>query len=92
MVRPGRDRLCGTVDVDEAFLGGKEEGVAGRLTLDKALIFVAVEEDGKGVGRVRLHRIADAARSTVHGAIADAIEPGSTVRSDGLNAYREVQC
>lgn len=91
MVRPGRDRLRGAVEVDEAFLGGKEKGAPGRLMLDKALIFVAVEENGKGVGRVRLHRITDASRAILHGAIADAIEPGSIVRSDGLNAYLELQ-
>ena len=27
MVRPGRDRLTGRVEVDETFLGGLEEGV-----------------------------------------------------------------
>jgi hypothetical protein len=30
MVRPGRDRLTGDVEVDEAFLGGPEPGVTGR--------------------------------------------------------------
>src|SRR6266511_2139200 len=29
MVRPGRERLRGTVEVDETYLGGLEEGVAG---------------------------------------------------------------
>lgn len=91
MVRPGRDRLRGTVEVDEAFWGSKEEDAVGRLTIDKALIFIAVEEDGKGVGRIRLHRIADASRAVLHGAIADAIEPGSTVRTDGLNAYLDLE-
>jgi transposase-like protein len=91
MVRPGRERLRGTVEVDEAFWGSKEEGVAGRLTVDKALIFIAVEEDGKGIGRIRLHRIADASRAILHGAIADAIEPGSTVRTDGLRAYLDLE-
>ena len=90
MVRPGRDKLCGIIEVDEAYLGGKEEGAGGRLTVDKALVFVAVEVDGKGPGRVRLHRIAQPSRNVLHGAIAGAIEPGSTVRSDGLNAYREL--
>ena len=32
MVRPGRDRLTGRVEVDEAFIGGVEEGVRGRQT------------------------------------------------------------
>ncbi len=49
MVRPGRDRLSGRVEVDETYLGGLEEGVRGRQTDAKALIVVAAEEDGAGI-------------------------------------------
>jgi len=87
MVRPGRDRLHGSVEVDEAYWGGEEEGVAGRLTEDKALIAVAAEVDGKGIGRIRLRRIADTTKVSLHGFIAESIESGSTVRTDGLNSY-----
>lgn len=86
MVRPGRDLLRGTVEVDEAISGSKEEDFVGRLTIEKALIFIVVEEVGKGVGHIRPHRIPDASRAVLHGAIADAIEPSSAVRTDGLNA------
>jgi transposase-like protein len=92
MVRPGRDRLRGVVEVDEAYWGGKETGGAtGRLMYDKARIIVAAEEDGPGIGRIRLRSIPDFNRATLHGFIAEAIEPGSTVRTDGLNAYRELK-
>jgi len=87
MVRPGRDQLHGTVEVDETYWGGEEEGVIGRLTEDKAIIGVAAEEDGKGIGRIRLRHIPDVTRTNLHGFIAEAVEPGSTVRTDGLNAY-----
>ncbi|MFQ5496085.1 MAG: IS1595 family transposase [Phycisphaerae bacterium] len=87
MVRPGRDRLRGTVEVDETYWGSEEEGVVGRLTHEKALIIVAAEEDGAGIGRIRLRRIPDLKKLTLHGFIAQAIDPGSTVRTDGLNAY-----
>lgn len=87
MVRPGRDRLQGTAEVDETYWGSEEEGVIGRLTEDKALIIVAAEEDGKGIGRIRLRHIPDVTKTSLHGFIAEAIEPGSTVRTDGLNAY-----
>lgn len=43
MVRPGRDRLTGGVEVDEAFLGGPEAGVPGRGALGKVLFAAAVE-------------------------------------------------
>jgi transposase-like protein len=91
MVRPGRDRLRGVVEVDETYWGSEEEGVVGRLTEEKALIIVAAEEDGAGIGRVRLRRIPDLTGSTLHGFIAQAVEPGSTVRTDGLNAYRGLE-
>jgi transposase-like protein len=87
MVRPGRDGLTGVVEVDETYWGGREEGVVGRQTLDKALIAIAAEEDGKGIGRVRLRRIPDASRQSLHGFIWQSVEPGSTVRTDGLRAY-----
>lgn len=90
MVRPGRERLSGVVEVDEAYWGGEEEGVIGRKTVDKALISVAVEERGKGLGRVRLRRIPTTDRKVLHGFIAEAVETGSTVRTDGLHAYLDL--
>lgn len=90
MVRPGRDRLDGTVEVDETYWGAPEKGVIGRLTYEKAIIIIAVEEDERGIGRIRLKRIADLNRTTLHGFIRDAVEPGSMVRTDGLPAYREL--
>jgi transposase-like protein len=87
MVRPGRDHLRGTVEVDETYWGGKEEGAIGRLTEDKAIIAVAAEKDGKGIGRIRLRHIPDVTRTSLHGFIAETVEPGSTVQTDGLHAY-----
>ena len=88
MIRPGRDRLRGTIAVDETYWGGNEEGVVGRLTEEKAVIIVAAEENGKGIGRIRLRRISDITKESLYGFIQQAIEPGSTVTTDGLNAYR----
>ena len=52
MVRPGRDRLTGRVEVDETYFGGMEEGVRGRQTERKSLIVIAAQEDGPGIGRI----------------------------------------
>jgi len=87
MVRPGRDRLRGTVEVDETYWGGMEKGFVGRLTDDKAIIVVAAEESGKGMGRIRLRHIPDLTQESLHGFITDSIEPGSTVRTDGFKSY-----
>ncbi len=91
MVRPDRERLHGTVEVDEAFWGGEEKGVIGRKTEKRALIVVAAEEDGPRIGRIRMRRIDTTSRKVLHGFIHEAIEPGSTVRTDGLNSYRALQ-
>src|SRR4051812_23310738 len=53
MVRPGRDRLTGRVEVDETYVGGVEEGTRGRQTERKALVAIAAQEDGPGIGRIR---------------------------------------
>lgn len=87
MVRPGRDRLRGRVEVDETFVGGIEEGVRGRQTETKALVAVACEEKGKGIGRIRLRRIDDASAGSLHAFIAEAVEPGSQVHTDGWEGY-----
>jgi hypothetical protein len=87
MVRPERDRLRGTIEVDETYWGGEEPGRRGRETQDKALIAVAVEADGQGIGRVRLRRLTDLTKVSLHGFITQAVETGSTVQTDGLPAY-----
>ena len=85
MVRPGRDRLTGSVEVDETYWGADKKAVIGRQTYDKALIAIAAQQDGRGIGRIRLRRILDLTKGSLHGCIAEAVEPGSTVVTDGLN-------
>ena len=87
MVRPGRDRLSGQIEVDETYFGGLEEGVRGRKTFKKALIVVAAQEDGNAIGRIRMLRIPDASAESLHPFIVQVIEPGSTVRTDGWEGY-----
>jgi transposase-like protein len=87
MVRPSRDRLAGWVEVDETYLGGLEEGTAGRGVEDKALIVIAAQADGKRIGRIRMRVIQDASAASLHTFIQDCIEPGSTVHTDGWLGY-----
>ncbi len=91
MVRPGRDRLSGRVEVDETYLGGLEEGVRGRQTDAKALIVVAAEEDGAGIGRVRIRTIPNASGDSLMAFVGESIEPGSVVHTDGWLGYEPLE-
>lgn len=90
MVRPGRDRLAGRVEVDETLVGGLG-GARGRSRARKALVVVAAEEVGRGIGRIRMRRITDGAAKTLQEFIDDTIEPGSEVHTDGWDGYERVK-
>jgi len=86
MVRPGRDRLSGHVEVDESFVDGLG-GAEGRSTATKALIVVAAEEVGRGIGRIRMRRIPNASAVSLGAFVHEAIEPGTEVHTDGWHGY-----
>ena len=84
MVRPGRDRLTGDVEVDESFLGGPEPGVPGRGALGKVLFAGAVERDEHGFGHARLSVLDNANAASLHGFLIANVEPGSRIITDEL--------
>ncbi len=90
-VRAERCQLSGTVEVDETYVGGAESGVGGRELVGKALVAIAVELDGKKVGRVRLRHIPDASGASLVGFLNDCVAKGSQVRTDDWNGYNGVQ-
>ena len=87
MVRPGRDLLTGRVEVDECYVGGLEEGLPGRLNLEKALVVVVAQEDGPGIGRIRMRQIIDASAESLVPFVQDSVEPGSIIHTDGWLGY-----
>jgi transposase-like protein len=88
MVRRGRERLSGTVEVDETYVGGIEQGKAGRGTETKSIVAIAIElADPKGFGRIRLRRVADVSSASLIPFVRYAVEPGSEVRTGGWKSY-----
>jgi hypothetical protein len=88
LVRPGRERLTGTVELDETFIGGEEPGLrGGRARGKKALTVIAVEVRPHGLGRTRMRTISDASGESLGRFAADSIEPGATVITDGWSGY-----
>ena len=88
MVRPARERLSGTVEVDETYVGGIAEGTRGRGAERKFIVVIAMELlDPIGFGRVRLRRVADVSSASLIPFVEYAVEPGSEVRTDAWNGY-----
>src|SRR5260370_181473 len=87
MVRPGRDLLTGRVEVDENYLGGLEEGLRGRLVEKKALIVIAAQEDGRGIGRIRLQQVPAASAESLLAFVRESIHARSGVHTDGWRGY-----
>ena len=89
MVRPERDRIFGTVEVDEAYVGGVEEGRRGGRQRDsnKAIVVGAVEVRGRGSGRIRLAVVEDLSAASLVPFVETSVEPGSTVLTDGWQGY-----
>lgn len=80
--RRGGSADGGRVEVDETYVG-EEEGVRGRQRRKKALVVVAAEEDGNGIGRIRMGRIQRATKTELHAFVKQSVEAGSTVHTDG---------
>lgn len=91
MVRPGRDRLSGFVEIDETYVGGEEKGTHGRETYRKAIVVIGVEMHfPKGFGRIRMRRVPDVSAASLTPFVCAAVESGSTVHTDGWNGYNDL--
>ena len=91
MVRPGRDLLTGSVEVDETYLGGLGAKVRGRGAKRKTIVVIAVEVRGRGSGRVRMSVIPDVSATSLHDFILNNVDIGSEVRSDGWTGYKGIE-
>ena len=101
MVRPDRDRLKGTVEVDETFValrrraGGQRKPMRSSKAHDRShLVAVAVAVEvlqPKGFGRIRLHRIQGPTIDELLPFVREHVAPGATVRTDGSSIYAPLQ-
>jgi transposase-like protein len=91
MVRPGRDRLAGTVEVDEVYIGGVRSGKRGRGAGGKALVLIAAQVDGGKIGRIRLAPVANASADVLSQAITANVVPDTQVLTDGWSGYVTLQ-
>lgn len=92
MVTPGRSLLDGLVEVDEATIPfrSKDEppdGGFGRSHRGKILIACAAETKERALCRIRLNRIEDFGKASLHSFIERTVSPGARVKTDGWPSY-----
>ena len=89
MRRPQQDKLAGSVEVDETFIGGLEPGRTGgrQISEKKALVVGAVEIRGQGSGRVRLGMATDSSAASLVKFVEQRVQPATTVRTDAWQGY-----
>ena len=86
-IRQGRDRLSGTVEVDEFVIGGQKPGKRGRGADGKTIVVAAVEKKGKKLGRIRLQVVPDCSGDVLDQFVSTNVDPGSTTITDGWKGY-----
>ncbi len=80
--------MVGQIEVDEAFIGQKEEGKIGRGAEDKAQIVVAVEKNGlTGVKRMYVKMIENASASELKEIFEKHISQDAKVLTDKWKGY-----
>ena len=96
MVRPGRERLTGKVEVDETYVGIRDPSkpfkrARRQRQTFRTLVAIAIEvQEPKGFGRIRLRRLPAAAETYLLAFVRKAVEPGARVHTDGSAAYRSL--
>ena len=91
MIRASREPLQGPVEIDDAFIGGREQGVIGRQSVKKARIVIAVEVRGDNrttLGRVRLGHVPDFSADSLVPFVVENVVADSLVITDGWKGYR----
>lgn len=86
-------KLCGEIEVDETFIGGKarnmhaakrKEKIHGRGPTDKAIVFGMVERGGK----VRAGTVETRRAEELQAHIRECVEAGAAIFSDELKSYQ----
>ena len=83
-------KLKTEVEVDETYVGGHRKGKRGRGAEGKTLVAIAVETNGKAMGRARLQTISSASQEDLLEFIGDQVAPGSLIHTDGLASYGNI--
>ncbi len=90
MVRGGRDKISGLIEVDETYVGGERPGPTGRGALGKVIVAGAVDIRGKYANRVRLSVIPNVTQATLTEFVKTNVQEGSTIKTDDWLGYNKL--
>jgi hypothetical protein len=81
--------LEGLVEVDETLIGARGKGdPPGKDPGHKSIVVAAVEvRKGKGLGSLRLRKVADYTSSSLAGFVREVVAPGSRLETDAWASY-----
>ena len=96
------EKLNGTVEADETYIGGKAEnmhkwdrqmqGVQGRGTVGKAIVFGLLERNaGEKSSRVKTKVVKNIKKRTLQPEIRNNVETGSNLYTDSLKSYQGLE-
>lgn len=93
MVNPGREKLHGTVEVDESFIAIADKETKRKKAHTwsaKVCVIIGIEKiQPKGFGRIRLQLTEKPTKNSLQAFISDNIEPGSVISTDDATFYAE---
>ena len=82
-----REKLSGSIEADEFYLGGEHSGKRGRGSEHKCAVAIAVERKGHKLGRLRMQVIQRCSSNELIPFATTNIASGSTVTTDGWKGY-----
>lgn len=96
MKQGGFEKMSGTIEADETFVGGLEKNKhndkklkQGRGTVGKAIVAGVLERGKEGAkSKVRAKVVKDTKSSTLKGNVKEIVEPGSNLNTDAFRGYR----
>lgn len=88
MKSSGTHPMEGRVEVDETVVGGGEEGVRGRQNESKQSVVIAIEKNGRGVGRMYGKVINSSSTQELGSFMRDTISKNAFVKTDEWISYK----